>query len=143
MPITRGAVLLPEQTAPATPAAGRVAIYAKSDGKVYIKDDAGTETDITTPGGGAAFGLSQVEVNLGAPAKSGRFTISDGAIAAGTRLTVIQAADVPTGKGTRTDENEMDVLDVTGSVTGAGTALVYWSSRSFVKGNMKFNYRSG
>ena len=56
---TRGGVKLassdwldvPEVAAPATPAAGRVAIYAKTDGKLYIKDDAGTETDLTATGG--------------------------------------------------------------------------------------------
>ncbi len=39
MPIT-----LPEQSAPSTPAAGYVVQYAKSDGLMYSKDDAGTET---------------------------------------------------------------------------------------------------
>lgn len=34
---------LPEATAPATPATGNVRIYAKADGRVYSKDDAGTE----------------------------------------------------------------------------------------------------
>lgn len=62
MPVTKGAVLLPEQTAPGTPATGRVALYAKTDGKVYIKDDAGTETDITTPGGGG--GSSSADYTL-------------------------------------------------------------------------------
>jgi Repeat of unknown function (DUF5907) len=39
--------LLSEITAPATPASGKVALYTKTDGKIYIKDDAGTETDLT------------------------------------------------------------------------------------------------
>jgi hypothetical protein len=38
--------------APATPGAGLLRFYAKSDHKVYIKDSTGAETDITTPGGG-------------------------------------------------------------------------------------------
>lgn len=46
-----GAITVPEMAAPSTPAAGKVAVYAKSDGKLYIKDDAGTETDLTTTGG--------------------------------------------------------------------------------------------
>lgn len=37
-------VILAEGAAPATPDAGYVKIYAKSDGLVYGKDDAGTET---------------------------------------------------------------------------------------------------
>lgn len=39
-----------EEAAPSTPAAGKVRIYAKSDGKVYRKDDAGTEAEL---GGGS------------------------------------------------------------------------------------------
>lgn len=43
---------VPEVTAPSTPSSGNVVIYAKSDGKLYIKDDAGTETDLTSGGSG-------------------------------------------------------------------------------------------
>jgi hypothetical protein len=50
------ALEVPTTGAPATPAAGWVRIYAKVDGKVYIKDETGLETDITTAaaGGGAS-----------------------------------------------------------------------------------------
>jgi hypothetical protein len=44
-----------EEAAPGNPAAGKVRIYAKSDGKVYSKDDAGNEYDLTAtaaPGSG-------------------------------------------------------------------------------------------
>ena len=40
-------------SAPETPAAGKVAVYAKADGKLYIKDDVGTETDLTSTGSGS------------------------------------------------------------------------------------------
>lgn len=49
-----GAITVPEIAAPSTPAAGTVHIYAKSDGKLYIKDDAGTETDLSGGGGSIA-----------------------------------------------------------------------------------------
>lgn len=39
-----------EAAAPATPAANRTRIYVKSDGKLYQKDDAGTETDLAATG---------------------------------------------------------------------------------------------
>ena len=39
-----------EIAAPSTPATGKVAVYAKTDGKLYIKDDTGTETDLTSGG---------------------------------------------------------------------------------------------
>jgi hypothetical protein len=45
-------VSLIEQVAPATPAAGVIEIYGKSDHKVYIKDSTGAETDLTATGGG-------------------------------------------------------------------------------------------
>lgn len=83
-----GALTVPEMAAPSTPASGKVAVYAKSDGKLYIKDDTGTETDLTDAGGGGtpagasgsvqyndagAFGGSNISVNPTAmfPATSG------------------------------------------------------------------------
>ena len=42
-----------EAAAPGTPASGFVRAYTKTDGKFYIKDDAGLETDITGGGGGS------------------------------------------------------------------------------------------
>lgn len=47
-----GAFIVPEMTAPSTPASGKVALYAKSDGLLYSKDDAGTETVVTGGSGG-------------------------------------------------------------------------------------------
>lgn len=41
-----------EGSAAATPDAGEVVVYAKTDGKLYLKDDAGTETDLTSGGSG-------------------------------------------------------------------------------------------
>lgn len=43
-----------EIAAPSTPASGTVRLYAKSDGLLYSKDDAGTETVVTGGGGGSA-----------------------------------------------------------------------------------------
>lgn len=87
--------------------------------------------------------IVQAEVNLGAtPARSGRFTIADVSFQAAHQLYIQMAADVPTGKGTRSDENEMDFIEVRGLVTSAGNATVHWSSTTYVKGNFKFNYRS-
>lgn len=42
------AILLQEQTAPATPAAGLVDIYAKTDKRLYSKDSAGLESLLNT-----------------------------------------------------------------------------------------------
>ena len=53
-----------EEAAPSTPASGEAVIYVKSDGKLYLKDDAGTETDLTAAGGGGTdtFGTELVHV---------------------------------------------------------------------------------
>ena len=42
-------LLLTEGVAPDTPATGKVHIYAKTDGKLYFKDDTGTEYVATAP----------------------------------------------------------------------------------------------
>lgn len=42
-----------EAAAPGTPASGIVRIYAKTDGSLYQKDDAGTETGLAGGGGGS------------------------------------------------------------------------------------------
>jgi len=47
-----------EGAAPSTPAAGEVSLYAKADGKLYIKDDAGTETDLTDGAGAGYAGVT-------------------------------------------------------------------------------------
>lgn len=44
-------VIFSEQTAPSTPPSGTVVIYAKADGKMYRKDDAGVETELGGGGG--------------------------------------------------------------------------------------------
>jgi len=63
-----GFVELPEVSAPSTPASGFLRLYAKSDGKAYQKNDAGTETDLSQSGGGS-----------GSPSiPQGRLTLSTG-----------------------------------------------------------------
>lgn len=57
-------IVVTEQAAPATPAAGTVAIYAKSDGIVYQKDDAGVETSLAGGGGTTSSGLSMDDLEL-------------------------------------------------------------------------------
>ena len=52
-------VQLTEIAAPATPAANRVRIYPKAGGKLYSKDDAGTEYDLTDSGIGGSGASNQ------------------------------------------------------------------------------------
>jgi hypothetical protein len=46
-------LIFPEAAAPSTPASAKVIIYAKSDGLMYSKDDAGTEVVMSGGGGGS------------------------------------------------------------------------------------------
>lgn len=48
-----GAITVPEIAAPSTPTSGKVAVYAKSDGLLYSKDDAGVETLVSGGTAGA------------------------------------------------------------------------------------------
>jgi hypothetical protein len=51
-PVIDGHAVFNEEAAPATPAAGTVALYAKSDGRIYSKDDAGVESGPFSAAGG-------------------------------------------------------------------------------------------
>lgn len=55
-----GPLLLTEGNAPSTPASGLVALYAKTDGKLYRKDDTGTEVELGG-GGSIEFGVTPEE----------------------------------------------------------------------------------
>lgn len=61
--IGAGVIKFAEMAAPGTPTAGNVYIYPKSDGKLYSKDDAGTEYDLTSGGGATTF-AALTDVNL-------------------------------------------------------------------------------
>lgn len=50
-PVIDGYAIFNEESAPSTPASGTVALYAKSDGLLYSKDDAGAETPVSGGGG--------------------------------------------------------------------------------------------
>jgi hypothetical protein len=52
-----------EIAAPAAPASGYVRLYAKSDGLLYSKDDAGAETVVTGSGGGGGAALTVQELD--------------------------------------------------------------------------------
>jgi hypothetical protein len=52
---------LPAASAPATPASGKVRLYAKTDKSLYQKDDAGLETGLAGGGGGTAATQAEQE----------------------------------------------------------------------------------
>lgn len=74
-----------------------------------------------------------VEVNLGATAKfAGRFTITDAAIGAGSKVLCWQAPGPYTGKGTRADEAAMQPVSVIGVEPAVGSAQVQWQTPPMV-----------
>ena len=50
--VGQGPVFVEQASSLATPASGYGVVYAKTDGKLYFKNDAGTETDLTATGCG-------------------------------------------------------------------------------------------
>jgi len=67
-----GAITVPEIAAPSTPISGKVAVYAKSDHKVYRKDSTGTETEL---GGGGSVTLNTTTNRI--PQKTNSTTLDD------------------------------------------------------------------
>lgn len=92
----------------------------------------------------ASLSLTTTECNV-APSpqtrRSGHVQITGLAgLTPGKPVLVQQAAGPYTGKGTRADEAEMDMLTVTGKVLNATTIDLYWQSKYQVHGNFKFDY---
>ena len=94
---------------------------------------------------GAASIFTLVEVDLGTPARrSGRFSIAVSGQIVGKPVSIAQAPGPYTGKGfAGADEAEMDVVDVSASVTSATQITAFWRSRTRVRGNVKFLYQIG
>jgi len=87
---------LTEMIAPATPQAGQLFVYAKSDGKIYAKNDAGTEYDLTGGGGGGSLPVADMTAIVqgsGDATKQVRFEV-DGLTAGVTRVLTVPDADL-------------------------------------------------
>jgi len=108
-----GQHLLPEGAAPSTPAAGYVAVYAKTDGLLYSKDDAGVETVVTSVLGAnvGTFLATPSSANLAAALTD---ETGSGAAVFGTAPTLTNATINAASNG--------DAITVTN--TGTGNCLV-------------------
>ena len=80
-----GQHLLPEGAAPSTPSTGYVSMYAKADGLLYSKNDAGVETQLASALGLTAGLFSKVDSATPTFDKTGAGTLS---IKAGTSIDV-------------------------------------------------------
>lgn len=68
-----------EGAAPSTPASGKVALYAKADGLLYSKDDAGTETLVSGGAGGGSFDPDAATVDIGTTVATSTLNIGEAA----------------------------------------------------------------
>ena len=96
-------------------------------------------------GAGGSLSLTEVEVDLGTAARpSGRFTISGTGMTIGKHVLIQQANGPYTGKGTLSDEAEMDALVVSAKVTSATVIECFWKCLTGrARGNFKFAYAVG
>lgn len=103
-------------------------LVAGSGVSLTYNDPANTIT-VTATGGPGGASATTVEANLGATALCcGRFTITDAAISASSKVMAWQAPGPYTGKGTRADEAEMQPVSVIAVVPGSGSAVVHWQT---------------
>jgi len=78
---------------------------------------------------GSGATATTVEQDLGAtPVWRGKFTITDAAISATSKVQCWQAPGPYTGKGTRADEAEMQPVQVISVAPATGTAVVHWQT---------------
>jgi len=86
--------------------------------------------------------MSLIDIDLGTSAHSGRFTIQ-GANFDPSKRVVINPAPAPySGKGSLTDEAEMDAITVLGSVLDATHLECFWHAiPGPVRGHFNFQYR--
>lgn len=94
--------IFPEGSAPATPASSTVVIYAKSDGLLYSKDDAGTETplgggtgDFVGPGSSTDNAVVRFDGTTGKLGQNSVVTIDDSGNAAGLGTITVAEGSAP------------------------------------------------
>lgn len=87
--------------------------------------------------------IHSFEVNLCATAqRSGAFNLTGLAILSPTSsVRVWQSAKPATGKGTLSDEYEMDQISIVGNIVNVFTIRCYWVATGPVMGNFKFFYQ--
>ena len=105
----------------------------ESDAPVVVPGKKGVKGDTGAAGGGGGT-ATIVERNLGSTANwQGKFTVTDAAVSATSKVLIWQSYGPYTGKGTRADEAEMDRITCYAE-PGAGQMIVKWRSvESYVR----------
>jgi hypothetical protein len=116
---------------------------AVADGQYLLRS--GATVIGGTPGAGpGGLTLTTVEANLASIARySGKFNITSSGLTTGRPVMIIKANGPYTGKGTRSDEAEMDAITVSGKTTSTTNIECFWQSDTAVRGNHKFDYAVG
>jgi len=109
-----------------------------------IPGDDGDEGLMGPPGPVYVPSVALFEKDLGStPRYGGTFDYATTGLVAGALIHIEQVAGPYTGKGTREDEAEMDLLDVLAYAADASTLRVYWAAprdSGPVRGNFRFVY---
>lgn len=113
---------------------------------LYQKTGAGATAWSALASGGPAVppALTTIEIDFGTNGKySGSFTIAGVGLTVGKSVWIQQAAAAYTGKGTLTDEPEMDQIAVVGVVETTTLIRCYYQSPGRVLNKVKFTYFIG
>ena len=102
---------LDEGSEPSTPTNGTGAIYAKTDGKVYFKNDSGTVKDLTAGAGAGSGSVTSVNVDGGTTG----LTTSGGPVTESGTITVDGTLNIASGgTGEDTAQEAIDALTAVG-----------------------------
>jgi hypothetical protein len=110
-------VTFAESSPPGTPSSGLGVVYEKTDGKLYFKNDAGTETELTAGGGGGSALLGLTAYAPGSDTAIGTSSGSDADLDA-TNLSCVFTAPA-----------SGNVLVKLSALTNAQGSAGYWTVR--------------
>jgi hypothetical protein len=153
-------IVLTKDTAPATPPSGTITVYPKTDGKLYRKDDTGTEALLTTaadlgsaafsaiadfdPAGAAAAAQAASDpVGSAASAQAAAIAASDPAGTATSTMSAHTGASDPHSQYLRADGTRVLTADMAlatkkftnvGQASGAGQFVEYAQWQSALSG---------
>jgi hypothetical protein len=133
-----------EVAAPSTPASGKVVLYAKTDGLLYSKDDAGTETLVSGGAGGGSIGgstgatdnrLLRADGTGGATVQNSAITVSDTGAMTGVSIDADGSGNVITNIGSSEIKAEI-ITGLTADASPDGAAdyvMTYDNSATALK----------